>query len=1020
LENLTILYLGGNQLTTLPEWLGRLTNLTKLDLSHNQLTTLPAELGQLTNLTELSLFLNQLTMLPAELGQLANLTSLYLGGNQQLTTLPEWLGQLANLTSLYLGGNQLTTLPEWLGRLTNLTDLNLGDNQLTTLPASLNNLTQLRALFLHGNEALGIPPEVLGPTWDETLDGQSGKKEPAIPKTILDYYFRPKSPINEAKLILVGFGEVGKTSLVERLVEGTFKTGKRKTEGIQITQWPIELGGGEPVRLHIWDFGGQEIMHSTHQFFLSQRSLYLLVLNGRQGHEDADAEYWMNLIRSFGGESPVIVVLNKQEEHAFDLNRKNLQAKFPGMVRKFIQTECGEKGTCGIEQLKTTILREIDQLEGLRDGFPVGWFKIKDRLAGMEENYLTFEQFRTICEESGEKAQLDQDKLAGYLHQLGIALNFKDDTRLRDMHVLNPRWVTQGIYAILNAKELEASKGELQIDCLEKILNRTAYPRERHLFLLNLMRKFYLCFEFPDRAGHYLIPDLLDKNQPDAANEFEPERCLNFEYRYPALHEGVIPSFITRTYILSEGQARWRTGVVLAFEGCRALVKADLTERQVRIAVEGKAGDSRRRLLAVIRHEFESIHCNFSFRPDEYVPVPDHPEVAIKYADLRVLEEKGIAKKQQVIGDDVLELDVRELLSGVDLVQRSRKGLQPMDAERNRALKMFYSYTHKDEALREELETHLKILQRQGVIDGWHDRRIMAGETWKDEIDQHLEDADIILLLISADFIASDYCYKIEMKRALERHAAGEARVIPIILRDVSWGKAPFSKLQALPKDAKPVTKWRNRDSAWKNVAEGIEKVTKVPLPDKPDATLDVERLKEMKQAGQGSVKSATTGREYDIEPLLAQRATGMKTGGIHFHIGGDYIGEGGKKMGFDQRGQRVGRQVNVDGGMYGDINFTEAEQSGDLGMMLERIVEALNLAAKQGDVDKKTAVQARQSAERAALEIEEAKPDKGKVLGSLETAKKVLENVKGGGEAAIKIAGWVAKAAALAGTMWP
>lgn len=111
------------------------------------------------------------------------------------------------------------------------------------------------------------------------------------------------------------------------------------------------------------------------------------------------------------------------------------------------------------------------------------------------------------------------------------------------------------------------------------------------------------------------------------------------------------------------------------------------------------------------------------------------------------------------------------------------------------------------------------------MVAPWHDRKITAGDEWKGEIDANLERADIILLLVSADFIASDYCYDVEMKRALERYDAGEARVIPVILRDVNWHSAPFGKLQALPKDGKPVRKWPDKDTAWRNVAEGIEKV---------------------------------------------------------------------------------------------------------------------------------------------------------------------------------------------------
>jgi hypothetical protein len=135
---------------------------------------------------------------------------------------------------------------------------------------------------------------------------------------------------------------------------------------------------------------------------------------------------------------------------------------------------------------------------------------------------------------------------------------------------------------------------------------------------------------------------------------------------------------------------------------------------------------------------------------------------------------------------------------------------------------LFYSYSHKDEALRDELETHLSLLRRQGVISGWHDRRIGAGSEWAGQIAHQLEAADVILLLVSADFLASDYCYDVEMKRALERHGAGTARVIPVILRPCDWQSAPLGRLQALPRDAKPVTSWKDRDEAFTDVARGI------------------------------------------------------------------------------------------------------------------------------------------------------------------------------------------------------
>jgi len=138
------------------------------------------------------------------------------------------------------------------------------------------------------------------------------------------------------------------------------------------------------------------------------------------------------------------------------------------------------------------------------------------------------------------------------------------------------------------------------------------------------------------------------------------------------------------------------------------------------------------------------------------------------------------------------------------------------------AASVFFSYSHVDEALRDQVETQLALLKRQGVIETWHDRRIGAGEEFTGSIQQHGETDDIVLLLVSADFIASDYCYDIEMMRAMERHAAGEAIVIPVILRACDWHGAPFGKLNATPPDGKPITQYADRDQALLEVAKAV------------------------------------------------------------------------------------------------------------------------------------------------------------------------------------------------------
>ncbi len=155
-------------------------------------------------------------------------------------------------------------------------------------------------------------------------------------------------------------------------------------------------------------------------------------------------------------------------------------------------------------------------------------------------------------------------------------------------------------------------------------------------------------------------------------------------------------------------------------------------------------------------------------------------------------------------------------------------------------LELFFSYSHQDEALRDELETHLSLLENEGLIRTWHDRSIEAGQEWEREIDQHLRSADIILLLVSPPFMASRYCRSVEMKEALERHRRGEVRVIPIILRPVDWKSSPIGGLQALPRDAKPVVEWPLRDRAFFEIAIELRRtIAQVTAARPPDSGRD-------------------------------------------------------------------------------------------------------------------------------------------------------------------------------------
>jgi internalin A len=497
-----------------------------------------------------------------------------------------------------------------------------------------------------------------------------------------------------------------------------------------------------------------------------------------------------------------------------------LQARYP-QISGFVKTDCKEE--IGLDELRELIRNAIVRMPEVRMSFPVSWLNVKKRLEFMKDDFIGYDGFRELCREEGVEDDADKDNLCWLLHCLGIALNYRDDTRLRETTVLKPEWVTQGIYKILNAKELAERQGELNLTDLQTILPKKQYPHVKHPFLVELMRKFSLCFPFSDATDRYLVPELLGKEEPKEAGDFPPGDCLNFEYEYGILPEGMIPRFIVRSHTLSRGQARWRSGVILAHEECKALIVAEPVNRRLVVRVKGRDSGARRRLLAVIRYDLDRLNAEFKDRLDAQpkVPLTDFPAFSVDYQKLVAFEKQGVKEFPEFIGQRVVTVKVNELLNGVDL---EAQRVAPLDAIAT-ANAIFFSYSHKDEGLRDELETHLKLLQRQGVISTWHDRKILPGSEWDSEIDRNLETANIILLLISADFIASEYCWGKEVKFALERHRTKDATVVPIMLRSCDWRTAPFAKLQGLPRAMKPVTGWEDRDAAWTDVALGVRAI---------------------------------------------------------------------------------------------------------------------------------------------------------------------------------------------------
>ena len=808
---LQVLYLDNNRLTSIPQSLGHLASLRNLYLSDNHLTSIPESLGNLTSLQDLYLENNHLTSIPQSLGHLTSLQDLYLN-NDHLSSIPASLGKLSSLQNLLLHNNHLSAIPKSLGKLSSLQNLFLDNNYISAIPESLAALPNLRQFFLHGNPNLGIPDEILGPSWSDLHTGN--KTEPKPPNEILDYILSKRRPLNEAKLILVGQGGVGKTSLVKTLIGQRFKKGEKTTEGIKISDWACLLNRKDNVTIHIWDFGGQEMMHATHQFFLTARSLYLLVLNRRLGGIDREADYWFRLVRAFGGkDAPVIVVLNKQKDEPFDVNRGGWLEKYAGNIKGFVETDCEDAKS--IVRLKQKIQEELQKMQSLKASFPERWFAIKDEVSQMKDQYVTYNRYRTICARRGEKDPERQTSLAGFLHDLGIALNYKDDPRLRFAYVLKPEWVTEGIYALLHA--FVKDKGVFTRTEAERVLKPKGYRAEAADFILGLMDQFEVSFPLGDSQKRSLIPQLLDDQQPDEAREFDPAKCLNFGYRYEIVPAGLLPRFIVRTHHISDARWRWKSGVILhePESGCRALVRADSTAGLVSIHVDGPE-QACRELLAIIRYNFRVIHADYEFKPAELVYPPGVPGKHFTLSELTdILRDDASSTVSVVLPDKkVIKPTVASLVEPVK------------DAE---PLKLFLSYAHVDEKYVNELRKDLKLMERNGLIRTWYDRALTAGEKWEARILQELDDADVIVCQISRDFLNSDFCVLKELDRAIQRKEAGEAELVAYLLEHCGWKEvSKLSDFQVLPRDAKPLSEWRGkRDKYWRSVAEGIQDVIK-------------------------------------------------------------------------------------------------------------------------------------------------------------------------------------------------
>jgi len=667
LTNLTQLYLSNNQITDITP-LKDLKNLTQLHLSSNQITDI-TPLKDLTSLTTLYLSYNQITDI-TPLKDLKNLTELVLFNNQITNITP--LKDLKNLTNLDLRRNQITDITP-LKDLKNLTTLNLNNNQITDI-TPLKDLIKLKRLNLDNNKIKFFPKELLNLNLvikleDDWKDGiilqRNPIEEPPMEimaqgrEAIVEYFASLKEgqeKINELKILIVGHGESGKTSLLKRILGKEFDPKEHQTYGIEIHQKQIKYSDRE-VKANFWDFGGQKIMHSTHQFFFTERSFYLLVLDGRA---EEDAEYWLKHIESFGGDSPIMLVLNKIDQNpSFDVDRKHLRDKYN--IKGFYPISC--QTNQGVEALMEALSQEILKVDLIEYPFPSKWLKVKKQLEASTQNYINYENFEAVCIKEGISKKSTQDTLMGFLHDLGVALHFKE-LELLDTFVLNPIWVTEAVYKIINDKEAIANKGGFSATMLQRILHEDKFPHHKFLFIVDVMKKFEVCYQIEKES--YLIPSLFDIREPEIA--FDTAHALIFQIKYNFLPNSIISKFIVHRHEEIKDNLRWRTGVILEDKELQtqAYIKADLKDKIIHIKVEGR---QKREYLSEIRKCFRKIHAKYEkLLLEEFLM---HDGLLFDYKELINHEYH----KEATLFKGNKRYIVREVLSGIEELKMTQESI---------------------------------------------------------------------------------------------------------------------------------------------------------------------------------------------------------------------------------------------------------------------------------------------------------------------------------------------------------
>jgi C-terminal of Roc, COR, domain/Ras of Complex, Roc, domain of DAPkinase len=405
-------------------------------------------------------------------------------------------------------------------------------------------------------------------------------------------------PLNRVRAIFIGYGEAGKTSLVkvlngEPVTEGSVDM----TAGIDISVWRVP---NTDIDAHFWDFGGQVMAHATHQFFLRERCLYVLVLNGRSEINGTEqAEYWLEHVKSFGKNAPVMIVANKADKPRLNVDMGYLKTKYPSIIDLYPLACTQVKGAfkAEFERFFRDFCQHLQCVDTHNMMFTPQQFAVLEALRAYspQSAFLKQHEFAAICQQQGIGTEGEQNQawLLDTLDKLGMVIHFPQLPCLEEF-VLNPRWLTHGVYTLMYGGKAKLSEADVVERLRDKSISdengiKLEYPADKCRFIMDAMQEFKLCYPLPNDRKTLIIPELLPTDQP-AKIPFNKTGALAFEFVFRGfLPRNIMPELIVNRHEEIVEETVWQRGVLLAHktDAAQALLQVDYHERVLSIWVTG-------------------------------------------------------------------------------------------------------------------------------------------------------------------------------------------------------------------------------------------------------------------------------------------------------------------------------------------------------------------------------------------------------------------------------------------------